>query len=173
MLYLEISKMEKEAWLELLATIGVLVFYINGMLGLDGVFATHPESLGSLAIQTIAISIVFTIIISLFFGIGKEVINFCFGFEDQKVATKIDERDKLIELKAMRWAYYVFNIGCFMIVGKALFTEALSSLDEDRFALVFGLFPNFDFIIHSIIILIIIAHIVQNSVEIYLHRKGF
>jgi len=173
MLYLEISKMEKEAWLELLATLAVLVFYIHGMLGLEGVFATHPSSIGMLVLQTIFVSIGFTILLSIFFGIGKKVIDFSFGFEEKQGKIQIDERDKLIQLKAMRWAYYMLIIGIYMIIGNAIFNKMVSSKFNDKFDLIFGIFPNLDFIIHSMIMLIIASHIVQNTVEIYLHRKGF
>jgi hypothetical protein len=164
--------MEKEAWLELLATLAVLVFYIHGMLGLEVAFATNPSGISMLVLYTFLVSIGLTIIISIFFGIGKKVINFCFGFEGNPGKTQIDERDKLIQLKAMRWAYYTLNIGIFYIVGNAIFNEIVSSKFNNDYDIIFGDFPNFDFTIHSMIILIIACHIVQNTVQIYLHRKG-
>ncbi|MEE9427617.1 MAG: hypothetical protein V3V25_05645 [Paracoccaceae bacterium] len=98
----------------------------------------------------IPVGIIATVISMILFS-----ILFAIAARDGNPSFVIDERDRLIELRALRWSYYIFGAGfiCSMI------------------ALAFGhtAFTVFNLIIGSLML----ATIAEGLIQLAMHRRGY
>lgn len=99
-----------------------------------------------LVVGGIAVNIVAMILMSILFAI---VTN------DAKPSFVVDERDRLIELHALRWSYYIFGAG---------FIGAMIVL-----AMGYGAFVVFNLIVASMMM----ATFLEGIIKLCLHRRGF
>jgi hypothetical protein len=103
---------------------------------------------GKAFLVLIAITIVSQIVIHIIFIIINKIVT------NEDIETKTDERDKLIELKAMRIAHWVFSVG---------FLLSMISLALDMAPYIMLL---------SLICFGFIAGVISEFSKVYFYRKG-
>ncbi|MBI9106406.1 MAG: hypothetical protein JEZ04_06625 [Spirochaetales bacterium] len=123
--------------------------YLNGTVDTTDVFKFWAITI----LIFIPVSIVVRIIIMIFFSIGTSVVQTVKG-EEAGVMEIVDERDKLIELKATRISLITFSFG-FII---ALITQAANMNDHLFFI--------------TLIVFGVITEIVSELSTIIYYRKG-
>lgn len=132
-----------------------LIFVIYSLYVYNDYIVDEPEIINSLKfwgktfLILIPIAIVAQIIIHIIFAIINKIVT------NEDIPTISDERDKLIELKSMKIAYWIFTLG-FMI---AMTTQAF----EMKPYVMFLVFASSGFI----------ASLVEGIAQIYFYRKGF
>ena len=143
---------EKKNIVNIISSVLIIVTYalIIYQRHLDGRFdlTVDYSKWGFIFLIFIGISIVARIIIYIIFHIINAIVT---REEDVPVT---DERDKLIELKATRNAYYVFSVG---------FVLSVISLSVGM--------PVYGIII-AFFVCCFLAEIVENSSQIHYYRKG-
>jgi len=94
--------------------------------------------------------IIITIISMIMFS-----IIFAIATNDPKPSFVVDERDRLIELRALRWSYYIFGVGfiCSMV------TMALGHSTLTVFNLIIGS--------------MMLATIAEGLIQLVMHRRGY
>jgi hypothetical protein len=97
----------------------------------------------------IPVTIVFQIIIHIVFAIINKIVT------NEDMPTLVDERDKLIDLKAIRISHWIFTLGFLL----------------SMVSLVMGMPPYVMFI--TLIASGFISGIVSELAKIYFYRKGF
>src|SRR5215472_4780399 len=146
------SAHERRAFVSLLSTLLLAVFFLVYVL--PRYPAGNPYSAevfhfwGLAVVILVPVSIVANIAISIVFSIVYTMAT------QEKASSFADERDKLIELRALRIALYVFTCGFFLAMG----SQAL------------GMPPSVMFIV-----LMVAGYgsgMVCNLSQLYLYRKG-
>ena len=147
------SAQERRALVSLLTTLLLAVVFL--VYALPRYPTGNPYSAevfhfwGLVVVIFIPVSIAVNIAVSIIFNIVYTMAT------QEKVSSVADERDKLIELSALRYALYVFAAGFFLAMG----------------ALVIGQPPSIMFIV-----LMCSGYgsgLVGNISQLYLYRKGF
>jgi len=149
------SSQEKRVAVSLFSSIIVFWYFITYATGLHtGGALTGPDAnylVGKIAFIMIGIGIVATIIIHIIFTIIYTVAK---GEQDE--AESEDERDKLIELKAMHIAFVVFSFAFMGLLG----------------FMAFGGMGPYMVILHTIGSLYA-ASILADCIKLFLYRRGF
>ncbi|HFE39444.1 MAG TPA: hypothetical protein ENK06_13700 [Gammaproteobacteria bacterium] len=124
----------------------VLQLYQEGrFVGPEGV-----QLIGKSILWLIGGGIVFNIIVHIVFN-----IIFAIADRDENPSFVVDERDRMIELRALRVAYYVLGIG---------FVSAMIAL-----ALGQGVLVTFNVIIFSFFM----SGIIESLMQLFYYRRGF
>lgn len=137
-----------------LITTGVYAFvvyqrYLNGTVDTTDVFKFWAITI----LVFIPISIIARIIIMIFFSIGNAVVQTAKGEEVSEIDI-VDERDKLIEMKATKISLVVFSLGFLL----ALVTQALDMNDHIFFI--------------TLVVVGLITEVVSETATIIYYRKG-
>jgi len=149
------SSQEKRVAVSLISSLIVLVLYINYGAGLHASGALGgPDAnylVGKSAFIMIGVGIVVSIITHIVFTIVHTVAT---GEQDDEASA--DERDKLIELKAMQIAFVAFSFAFMALLGVMTFGDIGAHL----------------------VILLTIAHlygasILADCIKLILYRRGF
>ncbi len=135
---------------------GILIFvlyfwrisYLNGQGRFDG-----PDAMAVLA-KTFLLMIPGGIILTIISMILTSII-FAIATNDAKPSFVVDERDRMIELRALRVSYYIFGAG---------FIGAMVAL-----ALGQTVFTVFNLIIAAMML----ATIAEGLIQLALHRRGY
>lgn len=151
---------EQTAWISVIFTVFIAVFYWNGMTQLEGNFATHAEQIVWLWTETIIASVVFVIIAFTLFAIFKRK-----GSDDEDFSL-IDERDELIEAKATTFAYFNIN---FCIVALLIHVFCQGVIPNYSF---FANVPPLDFLIHGLMFSGLLVEFVLRATQLYRYRKS-
>lgn len=148
------SYQEKSIFVNLFS--GLLVFAIYGYFMMqmyqDGLFVGEEgaQLVGKSILWLIAGGIVFLIVAHIVFNIGYAIVK-----QEPNPSFVVDERDKLIELRALRVAYYVLGAG---------FVGAMAAL-----AMGYGVFITFNILIASLLI----SGLAESLTQLFLYRRGF
>ncbi len=129
-----------------------LYFYFTWQNFQSGLFegADAGAQIGRSILWLIGGGIILNIIAHIGFSIIHAIVT-----NDQKPSFVVDERDKLIELLSLRFAYYIFGAG-FLISMIAL-----------------ALNQSFFIVFNIIIFSAFIASLVEGLMQIFLYRRGF
>ncbi len=149
---------EQAAWVSVFFTLFIGLYYGNGVIGLDGTFATHPEQIVWLWVETIIVSIIFVIIAFAALMILKQRNN------DDDIDL-IDERDEAIEHKATMFAYINLN-AC--IVFLIIHVFCLGLFPDYPF---FISIPPLDFLIHGLMFSGLFVEFVLRATQIFRYRQ--
>ncbi|PCI64138.1 MAG: hypothetical protein COB37_02975 [Kordiimonadales bacterium] len=150
------SHQEKTAAVSLISALIVLIFYNNYSLGihaeglLDGPDAAHL--VGRSAFIMIGVGIGVTIILNIVFTIVHSVVTQEYDAEDAIT----NERDELIELKAMRISFISFCFAFMGILGVLAFGELGPYLT-----------------ILCVIGVLYLSSILGDVIKLYHYRRGF
>jgi hypothetical protein len=150
---------EQAAWISIIFTIFMAVFYSNGVMQLEGSFATHPDQIVGLWAQTIIVSVVFILIAFVTVAIFKSKEE---GDDD---FTIIDERDELIEAKATTFAYININV-CIVVMLVHVFCQGV--IPNYPF---FKNVPPLDFLIHGLMYSGLLVEFILRVSQLYRYRK--
>lgn len=147
------SYQERRALLNLIGSIiitSVYGFYMSGQYPDVDVYSVEMFRFwGTFFLLLIPVSIVAKIILHILFSIANTIIT------QEAEPTITDERDKLIELKAMRNSLYVFGIGVMLAMG----------------SLVLEMSPSMMFII--LFMAGFICDLVGDLSQFYFYRRGY
>ena len=144
---------EKQIIVSLVNT--VLIIGIYSLYVYNNYIFANPEILndfkfwGKAFLILIPVAIITQIIIHIIFAIINKIVT------NKDVPTLSDERDKLIELKAIRIAHWVFTIGFLLAMGSQAFEMK----------------PYIMFI--TLISSGLIASIAESIARLYYYRRGF
>ena len=151
---------EQTAWISVVFTVFIAVFYGYGITQLEGSFATHAEQIVGLWASTIIASIIFAVI--AFSGLA--VIRKLNG--DDEDISFVDERDELIEARATRWAYYNLST-CIIILFVHIFCQGV--IPNYPF---FTNVPPIDFLIHGVMLSSLLVEFVLRATQLYRYRTA-
>ena len=135
---------------------GVIIFAFYSYFTLqnyqNGLFegADAGVQIGKSILWLIGGGIILNIIAHIGFSIIHAIIT-----NDQKPSFVVDERDKLIELRALRFAYYIFGAGFLVSMIALAFNQSF--------------FIAFNILIFSAFV----ASLVEGLMQIFLYRRGF
>lgn len=151
---------EQAAWISVIFTVFIALFYANGITHLEGTFATNADEIVGLWAQTVIVSIIFVVIAFTALAIMKKATG-----DDDDIAL-IDERDELIEAKATRWAYYNLST-CIIILFVHIFCQGI--ITNYPF---FPDVPPLDFLIHGLMFSSLLVEFILRASQIYRYRKA-
>jgi archaellum biogenesis protein FlaJ (TadC family) len=139
---------EKSTWVTfVLLLVGFVVYFFNAYFVLHGVHSADGYTPPSLFFLFIALVVGFVVI--------EIVMHVLFAWRSPKDAkTPKDEREKLIELKAMRPAFYVLMVGAFLTIGLMHHRTTVYHMG------------------HSILFVIWIAELVRYGMQLVYFRRG-
>lgn len=144
---------EKRIIVSLISSILILGFYslyvYNKDIAGDLDIINDPKFWGKAFLILIPVSIVAQIIIHIVFAIINKIVT------NEDIPTITDERDKLIELKALKVSHWIFILGFILSIGSQ--------------AIGMQLYVMFITLIASCFV----ATIFEEIIKIYLYRKGF
>lgn len=146
------SYQEKQSVLSLINTLLIFGFYT--LFVYNRYVAGSPEIINDFSFwgKAFLILIPFTIVIHIVMQILFAIFNNIVGNEE--APTKMDEMDKLIELKSIRVSHWIFITGFFSAMG----------------SMAFGMNPSMMFIL--LISSGFLAGVVSDIAKIYFYRKG-
>lgn len=146
------SYQEKQSVLSLINTLLIFGFYT--LFVYNRYVAGSPEIINDFSFwgKAFLILIPFTIVIHIVMQILFAIFNNIVGNEE--APTKMDEMDKLIELKSIRISHWIFITGFFSAMG----------------SMAFGMNPSMMFIL--LISFGFLAGVVSDIAKIYFYRKG-
>lgn len=150
------SYQEKNVMVSLVSFTLVLVFYLTRASQLFRGDSVNAADVFGLWATVIVLSIIITIVATILTHMGTAIIEVIkTGEEDPKIEDLEDERDKLIDLRGTKVAYFVASIGTFL----AMLTFALGQPPLLMFALLilFGL----------------VAQVTGDISRLVLYRRGF
>jgi hypothetical protein len=125
------------------------LFVYNKYIAVDFGILNDFKFWGKAFLILIPVTIVVQIIIHIIFAIINKIVT------NENMVTLSDERDKLIELKALRISHWIFTAGFFLAMGSQ----------------VIGM-PNYAMFI-ILIVSGFLSAIVSAIAKIYFYRKGF
>lgn len=147
------SYQERRALVSLVATIGIAVYYSSVMAGRYPETGPYSEEIfrfwGTFFVILIPVTIVVKIVITIVFSILNTIAS------REGEPDVIDERDRLVELRANTYSLYVFSIG--LVTAMAL--------------LALGNPPAVMFI--ALFCAGIASEIVSDVAQFYFYRRGF
>lgn len=146
------SYQEKQSVLSLINTLLIFGFYT--LFVYNRYVAGSPEIINDFSFwgKAFLILIPFTIVIHIVMQILFVIFNNIVGNEE--APTKMDEMDKLIELKSIRISHWIFITGFFSAMG----------------SMAIGMNPSMMFIL--LISFGFLAGVVSDIAKIYFYRKG-
>jgi hypothetical protein len=151
---------EQTAWISVIFTVFIAVFYWNGMTELEGNFATHAGQIVSLWGSSIIASIIFALVAFSILAIIRKLNG------DDEDISLIDERDEVIETKASTWAYYNLSF-CIMVMITHIFCQGVISSYP-----FFPTVPPLDFLIHGLMFSGLFVEFVLRATQIYRYRMA-
>lgn len=140
---------EKKGIVSIISSIAIVVIYGTQVLGQAETAENIFSFWGASILTLIGITIVAKIIITIVFNIIYRIT------EQEEEPDFMDERDKMIELKASRNALYLFSLG---FIG-AMVTQVI------------GMSPSVMFI--SLVLGGLVSDIVSDISMIYFYRRGY
>jgi hypothetical protein len=161
MIFKESNFSEKTAWISIMFTLFMALFYSNGLTHLEGDFSTHADQIVGLWAQTIVVSVIFIVIVFVALSIFKA------KGEDSEDFSVVDERDELIEAKATFWGYFNMHF-CITILLLHVFCQAVIT-NYPFFVDV----PPIDFLIHGLMYSGLLVEFILRATQIYRYRQGF
>lgn len=137
--------------LAILAYFGVKVFEMQqaGTLNSTKVFSLW----GWVMLFAIVAQIAFHILAHIVFAITESIRR---GEEVTEIDDVVDERDKLIELKAFRNSYFVFQVGFLLSILSLVFLKLPALV-----------------MVNALIGTLIIAEVIGNSSQLFMYRRGY
>jgi len=149
---------EQTAWISVIFTVFIALFYANGITELDGNFATHADQIVSLWGSTIIASIIFVIVAFSLLAVIRKL--------DDEDISLIDERDEVIENKASTWAYYNLSF-CIMFLLIHIFCQGVVS----GYSFLADV-PPIDFLIHGLMFSSLLVEFVLRATQIYRYHSA-
>ncbi|HPN38462.1 MAG TPA: hypothetical protein PL041_08655 [Melioribacteraceae bacterium] len=143
---------EREIFLSLVISAITIITYsiylYNTEISINPELLNLPKFWGKSFLILIPISIVIQIIMHIIFAIINKILT------NEEVPTLSDERDKLIELKGIKIAHWIFVIGFLLAMGSQAFDYKISVMFFILF--IFGFISAF----------------AEGIVQIYYYKKG-
>jgi hypothetical protein len=138
---------EKSAWVTFaLLLVGFVIYFAAVFNFLHGTHASDGHGSG--------LFLLFLAIVTGFIVV-EVVVHVVLAWRTPKEAkTPKDEREKLIEMKAMRPAFYMLLVGCFLTIGTL-------HLGTDAYHMA-----------HSVLFVVWIAELVRYGMQLYYFRRG-
>ena len=148
------SRKEMYAWCSLGLTLAIFGYYLITVFGLPAGIENYSENITALIWKVIGIAFLIQFVLDL--------LN----------STKIggvakDERDKLIESKAFRNAYYFLMAAVISLIVNVLITDAVSQASGEKLflALPFMMF-------HVLVFILFIAILIKSGTQIFYYQRG-
>lgn len=113
------SYQEKNIIVSLVSTLLIFGYYVLNVLRMNQGGDLQPTAVYSLWATVIALGIIIIILATILAQIAFAIIQYIQTQEEEEFIE--DERDKLIDLKGTRNAYYLFSIGVFLAMLTAVF----------------------------------------------------
>ena len=148
------SKQEVYAWISLVTTLALLILYTVMAFGVPENLETYADALQGLLLKVVGLALLIRLVLSIF-------RHTTFGRVDK------DERDRLIQLKGYRNAYFVAIV--------AIVTVAWNELVGDFFSEMANLETIFStpyIAVHSLVITLFIASAVEYVTQLFYYRTG-
>jgi hypothetical protein len=148
------SRKEIYAWSSLGLTLALFGYYLISVFGLPAGFENYSDQITALIWKVIGIAFLIQLVLDLmnsttFGGVAK------------------DERDKLIESKAFRNAYYFLIAAVISLIVNVLITDAVSQASGEKLflALPFMMF-------HLLVFVLFIAVLIKSGTQIFYYQRG-
>ena len=148
------SHQEKNNYASLISTIlvfGYYLWHVSGMFRAGEFAGAHATSLiGKSILVLIVGSIIVNIVVHILFEIFHAIIT-----RDPEPSLVVDERDKLIELRALRISHYILGAGFVFAMGAL-------ALEQSPFMVFYLLIFSFA-----------VSSLAENIIQLFLYRRGF
>lgn len=148
------SRKEIYAWCSLGLTLAIFGYYLIMVFGLPAGVENYSEDIKALIWKVIGITFLIQFVLDL--------------LNSTKIGgVSIDERDKLIESKAFRNAYYFLMVAVISLIVNVLITDAISQISGEKLflALPFMMF-------HALVFVLFIAILIKSSTQIFYYQLG-
>jgi len=148
------SRKEIYAWCSLGLTLAIFGYYLISVFGLPTGVENYSEQITALIWKVIGIAFLIQLVLDL--------LN----------STKIggvakDERDKLIESKAFRNAYYFLMLAVISLILNVLISDFLSEASGQK------LFLAVPFMVfHTLVFILFIASFIKSGTQIFYYQRG-
>lgn len=150
---MNLSFQEKSLWVELITTLYILGYYLTKLMGMS------TEQLGDFEqINTLLLRIViFTIGVMIISHIVLAIFN------PKTAEAPLDEREKLIELKANRYGLWVLQVGVVASIVLQLFE--IGDFREPSLTLPFAS-------LHLLVTTFVISELINSGSQLWFTKKG-
>lgn len=156
---MDMSFSEKSAWISFTSTLAIFGYYFYQLTGLSGL---EGEEASQAAMVLLTSAIVLTIIV-------ESVFHGMLAATNHKAAEQgADERDKLIELKASKYAYAVLSTGIILVIGRMIILEFNPSFTDHGSSLQVPMLTA-----HMLMFSFILAELVRFGGQILYYRRGY
>jgi len=148
------SRKEIYAWCSIGLTLVILGYYVISVFGLPTGAETYRENITGLFWKVIGVAFLVQLVL--------DVLN----------STKLggvakDERDKLIESKAFRNAYYFLIAAVIAVVANILISDLLSKASGEQLMLAV---PFMTF--HVLLFVLFLASLIKSGTQIFYYQRG-
>jgi len=148
------SRKEIYAWCSIGLTLVILGYYVISVFGLPTGAETYREDITGLFWKVIGVAFLVQLVL--------DVLN----------STKLggvakDERDKLIESKAFRNAYYFLIAAVIAVVANILISDLLSKASGEQLMLAV---PFMTF--HVLLFVLFLASLIKSGTQIFYYQRG-
>lgn len=148
------TRKEIYAWSSLGLTLAIFIYYVISVFGMPHELENYKEHITSLIWKVIGIAFLIQL--------GIDLLN-----SAKLGGVAKDERDKLIESKAFRNAYYFLMAAIIAVVVNMLINDFLSvQADHNIFLSV----PFMTF--HVLVFVLFIASLIKSGTQIYYYKRG-
>lgn len=147
------SKQEIYAWCSLGFTSAVFAYYLVSAFGWPAAIENYSDHLTSLIWQVIIITV---------------LVEICLDLLNSKNIGGIqkDERDKIIEYKGFRNAYYFVMATLVTLIGHIVLGDFMSGLMKEDFVMAV---PSTA--LHLLVILLFTANLIKSTTQLYYYRS--
>ncbi len=148
------SRKEIYAWSSLVLTLAILGYYLISVFGLPAEVENYSEQITALIWKVIGIAFLVQLVLDL--------------LDSTKIGgVAKDERDKLIESKAFRNAYYFLMVAVITLIVNVLITDAVSQASGEKLflALPFMMF-------HILVFVLFTAILIKSGTQIFYYQRG-
>lgn len=148
------SRQELYAWAGLASAAGIAGYYVLAVIGLPEGSAPIAEPLGGLFIRVIVIAVVVEFVLDLSQSLDRLRID-------------KDERDRMIEGKGFRNAYYVLVVMVFTAIGHLVVTGLLGRHLDEKVVVSLPLLT-----LHILVLGVFAASMVNSATRLICYRRG-
>lgn len=147
------TKKEIYTWSSLTSSVVLLAFYLIAVFGWPDSLEGYSDYVTGIFWKVLGIAVAIEIVLDLMkeFNVG---------------GVQKDERDKLIEAKGYRNAYYFLMVALITLIGNIFLSDLISEAGGEH------VFLSIPFMtLHLLVITLFVAHIAKSATQLYFYNK--
>lgn len=149
-----LSNREKNIWTTLILDFIVALYFFPKVFRMDWSSGLNGGEITKVIITVIIISIIGSILISVFLGAGKD--------------EEMDERDSQFEAKANSVGYHAMFVAIIFLIGHIILNE----ITEEIFKFSYEAMPPLKIAVYMMVVLVA-ASFLKELVRIFYYRRGY